>query len=260
MTDVQSLLQTLANTLSPDKTLREPAERSLLAWQQTQGYCSALHQIVCDLSIGPEFRLSAAAALKNCTERWWKLRPQGCEIENKNTLSQSFLTSSRGLSVEEKAHLRVQMLLPSLEPERRVNFHPSLFLILLHQVSRTVALAVGKIARIDWPSNWWAKCIFLFRFQIFNLGPICFLFLLGSSRIQPIPWRDEMRSCQQIACWSSVFFFCVHSSNDVPPIVQIETAGFESFHTYSERSSTDSSTSLSFLFGHLENMLRGTGD
>ncbi|XP_072975414.1 uncharacterized protein [Typha angustifolia] len=123
--DVQTMYSLLLNSLSPDESLRKPAEAALSQSESRSGFCSCLLEIIAarDLSCREDVRLLASVYFKNSINRYWRQR-----------------RDSPGISNEEKIHLRKKLLLHIREENT--------------QIALQLAVLISKIARIDYPKEW----------------------------------------------------------------------------------------------------------
>ncbi|XP_022887455.1 importin-11-like [Olea europaea var. sylvestris] len=123
--DLPTMYTLLANSLSGDQTVREPAEDSLAQSESRPGFCSCLMEVITakDLASQADIRLMASVYFKNSISRYWRNR-----------------RDSTGISNEEKLHLK-KKLLSHLREEN-------------YQIATTLAVIISKIARIDYPKEW----------------------------------------------------------------------------------------------------------
>lgn len=119
--DVHTVYSFLSNSLSPDESIRRPAESALTQCEYRPGFCSCLLEIIAarDLSCCIDVRLLASVYLKNNINRYWR---------------------QRVISNDEKAHLRKKLLLDIREESS--------------QIALQLAVLISRIARIDYPKVW----------------------------------------------------------------------------------------------------------
>ncbi|XP_057824503.2 uncharacterized protein LOC131036604 isoform X2 [Cryptomeria japonica] len=124
-TDLPTLYALLTNALSPDESLRKPAETTLSACENRPGFCSCLLEIIATKNLESQnnARWLASVYFKNSINRYWRNR-----------------RDSLGISSAEKPYLRKKLL----ELIREEN----------HQIAVQLAVLVSKIARIDYPREW----------------------------------------------------------------------------------------------------------
>ncbi|KAK1321977.1 hypothetical protein QJS10_CPA03g01187 [Acorus calamus] len=139
--DLQTVYTLLGNSLSPDESLRRPAESSLSQAELRPGFCSCLLEIIVakDLVSQVDVRLNAALYFKNCINRYWRRR-----------------RDAFGISNDEKMHLRKKILLHMGEENI--------------QIALQLAVLIAKIARIDYPKEW--PDLFSVLAQILQSGDI----------------------------------------------------------------------------------------
>ncbi|XP_042050111.1 importin-11-like isoform X3 [Salvia splendens] len=125
VSDLPMIYGLLANAVSSDINVLKSAEDALVQLESRPGFCSCLMEVITakDLASQTDVRLMASVYFKNSVNRYWRNR-----------------RDSTGLSNEEKLHLR-QKLLSHLREEN-------------HQIARTLAVLISKIARIDYPKEW----------------------------------------------------------------------------------------------------------
>ncbi|KAJ6822914.1 importin-11 isoform X1 [Iris pallida] len=123
--DVQSVYNLLANSLSSDQSFRKPAESALSHCESRPGFCSCLLEIIAarDSACREDVRLLASVYFKNSISRYWRHR-----------------RDSPGISNDEKMHLRKNLLLHIREENS--------------QIALQLAVLISKIARIDYPKEW----------------------------------------------------------------------------------------------------------
>ncbi|GJN91530.1 hypothetical protein Rhopal_004553-T1 [Rhodotorula paludigena] len=113
----------LAHALSPDANLRQRSRHLLDQWATLPGYYAHLAAFVAAREGVPaEIRLQAALQFKNGVDRYWRKAAQN------------------GISPDEKAQIRPK-LLELLDVQDRT-------------LAKNVALAVAKIARLDYGTDW----------------------------------------------------------------------------------------------------------
>ena len=71
--NVQTLVTYLTQTLSPDYTVRKPAEDYLLAVEKQAGYCILLLQLAESEQVDLPIRLAAVINFKNFVKRNWRI-------------------------------------------------------------------------------------------------------------------------------------------------------------------------------------------
>ncbi|XP_042054503.1 importin-11-like isoform X1 [Salvia splendens] len=125
VSDLPMIYGLLANSVSSDVNVLKPAEDALVQLESRPGFCSCLMEVITakDLASQTDVRLMASVYFKNSVNRYWRNR-----------------RDSTGLSNDEKLHLR-QKLLSHLREEN-------------HQIARTLAVLISKMARIDYPKEW----------------------------------------------------------------------------------------------------------
>ncbi|PKA62700.1 Exportin-2 [Apostasia shenzhenica] len=119
--DVQTVYSLLSNSLSPDESVRRPAESALAQCESRTGFCSCLLEIIAarDLSCLDDVRLLASVYFKNSINRYWR---------------------QRVISNDEKAYLRKKLLLHIREGNS--------------QIALQMAVLISKISRMDYPKEW----------------------------------------------------------------------------------------------------------
>jgi exportin-2 (importin alpha re-exporter) len=73
MADLQRLVKSLENTLSPDKSVRKEAEDFLRSLESQQGYSQVLLQITDSGEVPAHIRQASAIAFKNLLKRHWRI-------------------------------------------------------------------------------------------------------------------------------------------------------------------------------------------
>ncbi|GMH26512.1 hypothetical protein Nepgr_028355 [Nepenthes gracilis] len=123
--DLPTIFQLLANSLSGDESIRKPAEAALSQFESRPGFCSCLMEVITarDLAAQVDVRQMATVYFKNSINRYWRCR-----------------RDSMGISHEEKIHLR-HKLLSHLREEN-------------YKIALMLAVLFSKIARIDYPKEW----------------------------------------------------------------------------------------------------------
>ncbi|SCV68568.1 BQ2448_689 [Microbotryum intermedium] len=133
---VRHILPALSSALSPDQTERKNASDRLQSLTTHPGYYDALATIFscrqpltdesasagASANLDREIKLQAGVQFKNGVDRQWRK------------------TAINPLSAEEKAAIRSKLLVMVDEPER--------------VLAKTVALSIGKIARLDYGTEW----------------------------------------------------------------------------------------------------------
>ncbi|XP_020578156.1 importin-11 isoform X2 [Phalaenopsis equestris] len=119
--DVQTVYSLLSDAISPDASVRSPAESALSQCERRPGFCSCLLEIIVtrDLACRDDIRLLASVFFKNCVRRLWR---------------------QRVISNDEKAHIRKKLLLGIREESSQIALH--------------LADLISKIARMDYPKEW----------------------------------------------------------------------------------------------------------
>jgi hypothetical protein len=122
----QQLVLTLQQAMSPNDSVRKPAEETLKTFENSPGYLEALTAIMGTSGGEVNVRIMATICAKNVVERCWKSRSKHVRI----------------VTDEEKQKLRATLL----EPQRYEETAPL--------VASQFAMLVAKVARNDWPRTW----------------------------------------------------------------------------------------------------------
>ncbi|GAA5932542.1 hypothetical protein JCM3775_005950 [Rhodotorula graminis] len=118
-----AVLEALAHALSPDTNLRKAAGDQLASWAILPGYYHHLVQAVeARHHVPPDIRQQAAIQLKNGVDRYWR---RG---------------AVHAISPAEKDQIRPRLIALVDESDR--------------VVAKNLALAVGKVARLDYGTEW----------------------------------------------------------------------------------------------------------
>ncbi|KAK4268564.1 hypothetical protein QN277_025205 [Acacia crassicarpa] len=123
--DLPAIYSLLTNSMSSDRSIRQPAEDALSQSESRPGFCSCLMEVITakDLASQVDVRLMASVYFKNSVNRYWRHR-----------------RDSSGITNEEKIHLRQKLLLHLREEN--------------DQIAKMLAVLISKIARIDYPKEW----------------------------------------------------------------------------------------------------------
>jgi hypothetical protein len=117
------LIHALKGTLSGDNHRLITSNQQLEAWQSKRSYYLLLQTIFADRRLPYDVRLQSIIQIKNGVEKYWR---RGA----KNMISD-----------DEKQQLRLRLLQSGIqEPDRKL--------------AALVALVIGKIARLDFPTKW----------------------------------------------------------------------------------------------------------
>eukprot|EP01048_Picozoa_sp_COSAG05_P013634 COSAG05_NODE_1470_length_4792_cov_101.589815_3_plen_278_part_00 len=123
---IGELIEVLVACLSPDGSVRQPAEDVLGRWKDRQGYLMLLMEVIVLRGAPLEARWLAACCFKNDIRRSWRRSRQ----------------MTGGVTPVEKSHLRCNLLsMADLTVD-------------VEQISKQVAEIVALVARFEFPSGW----------------------------------------------------------------------------------------------------------
>lgn len=101
--DIPRVLNVLEGALSHDPVVQKEAEATLQALETSTGYCSCLAEILAIRDGDHSARWLAGTQLKNSVATWWRSR-----------------SDQRGITAEEKCHLRGKVLELISESDNKV--------------------------------------------------------------------------------------------------------------------------------------------
>lgn len=103
--DIPNVLNVLLGALSADPATQKQAEATLNALELSPGYCSCLAEILGSRDSDHSARWLAATQLKNTVAGYWRAR-----------------ADKRGVTPEEKSHLRGKLMELIAEPDNQVKY------------------------------------------------------------------------------------------------------------------------------------------